>query len=62
MRRIRSQFVVRQGKPELYNLAQDIHEDHDLAARYPDQVRRMVAIIYREHRPSELFRVTLPEF
>lgn len=55
-------LVVRQGKPELYNLAQDIHEDHDLAARYPDQVRRMVAIIYREHRPSELFRVTLPVF
>ena len=54
-------LVVRQGKPELYNLAQDIHEDHDLAARYPDQVRRMVAIIYREHRPSELFRITLPE-
>lgn len=54
-------LVVKQGKPYLYNLATDIHEDHDVAAQHPDVVKQMVEIIHREHRPSELFKVTLPE-
>lgn len=54
-------LVVKQGKPHLYNLATDIHEDHDVAAQHPDVVKQMVEIIHREHRPSELFKVTLPE-
>lgn len=53
-------LVVKQGKPHLYDLATDIHEDHDVAAQHPDVVKQMVEIIHREHRPSELFKVTLP--
>ena len=54
-------LVVKQGKPHLYDLATDIHEDHDVATQHPDVVKQMVEIIHREHRPSELFKVTLPE-
>ena len=46
---------------DLYNLAADIHEDHDLAEQYPEKVNEMKAIIMREHTHSDLFRVTLPE-
>ena len=52
-------LVVKKGKPHLYDLATDIHEDHDIAAQHPDIVEQMVGIIHREHRPSELFKVTL---
>ncbi len=55
-------LVVVKGVPRLYDLAADLHEDHDIAAEQPDIVRRMMDIIRQEHRPSELFRVTLPEF
>lgn len=53
-------LIVKNGNPELYDLATDIHEDRDVAAGHPDVVARMVGIIYREHTPSELFKVTLP--
>ena len=29
------------GRDELYNLAQDIHEDHDLAAAEPERAKQM---------------------
>ena len=54
-------LVVIRGIPHLYNLAEDIHEDNDISDSHPDIVRNMVKIIYREHRPSELFKVTLPK-
>lgn len=54
-------LVVKRGTPYLYNLKEDLHEDHDVAILYPQQVRRMIEIIYREHTPSEHFKVTLPE-
>jgi arylsulfatase len=54
-------LVVKAGEPHLYNLADDPHEDHDLAARYPKMVRRLIDIIYREHTESPLFPVTLPK-
>lgn len=54
-------MVVVKGKPRLYNLAEDLHEDHDLAAEHPEIVRRMVEIIRREHRPSRFFKVKLPQ-
>lgn len=54
-------LVVKKGVPYLYNLKDDIHEDNDISKQYPDIVRRMVDIIYQEHRPSELFKVTLPQ-
>lgn len=55
-------MVVKKGIPHLYDLAGDIHEDHDVAASHPDVVKRMKAIIKQEHRDSGIFRVTLPAF
>lgn len=54
-------LVVIKGVPHLYDLSEDIHEDHDIAADHPETVREMTDIIYREHRPSDLFKVTLPQ-
>lgn len=53
-------LVVKRGTPHLYNLATDIHEDNDIAAEHPDIVENMIGIIHREHRDSDLFKVTLP--
>ena len=53
-------LIVVKGKPRLYNLAVDLHEDHDIAAEHPDIVRQMVDIIKQEHRDNPLFKVTLP--
>lgn len=54
-------MVVKKGQPHLYNLTNDIHEDHDVATLYPEIVSQMINIIKREHRHSDLFHVTLPE-
>ena len=54
-------LVVKGGKCSLYNLADDIHEDHDVAAQHPDVVDRLKQVIYREHTPNDLFPITLPE-
>ena len=53
-------LIVIRGVPHLYNLATDLHEDHNLAAEHPDIVQQLIDIIHREHRPSPLFPVTLP--
>lgn len=53
-------LIVKRGKPELYNLASDLHEDTDVAADNPEIVAAMVEIIMREHTPSPYFPVTLP--
>ena len=55
-------LIVKKGKPELYNLAEDIHEDHDVAAQHPDVVAAMKQIIKEQHTPSKHFKVTLPSF
>lgn len=54
-------MVVKKGVPHLYNLADDIHEDHDVAAQHPELVDQMKQVILREHRPNDLFPVTLPK-
>lgn len=54
-------LVVKKGVPHLYDLKDDLHEDNDIAGQHPEIVNRMVEIIYQEHRPSELFKVTLPK-
>lgn len=54
-------LLVKKGKSFLYDLATDIHEDHDVAKDNPDIVKRMQGIIRREHRESDSFRVTMPE-
>ena len=53
-------LVVKHGKPALYNLATDPHEDHDLADKHPDMVQKLVQKIYDDHTDSPLFPVTLP--
>jgi arylsulfatase A-like enzyme len=54
-------LVVKSGIPSLYNLAIDIHEDHDIASQHPDVLKKMVGIICKEHIDSPLFKVTLPK-
>ena len=53
-------MVSKGGVPHLYNLAEDIHEDNDLATEYPDIVRQMVEIAYSQHIESPYFKVTMP--
>lgn len=55
-------MVVKKGVPKLYNLATDIHEDHDVAAEHPEIVKQMKNIIKREHRHNDNFPITLPDF
>ena len=54
-------LYVEGGVPHLFNLSADIHEDNDLASQYPDKVKQLMDILWREHRDSPLFPVTLPE-
>lgn len=53
-------LVVKKGVPELYDLATDIHEDHNIAAQHPEQVESMLEIVRSQHVDSPLFRVTVP--
>lgn len=55
-------LIVKKGKPFLYNLSTDIHEDHDIASQHPDIVKQMKLIIKEQHIPNEYFTVTLPDF
>ncbi len=54
-------MVVKKGQPHLYNLATDLHEDHDVAAEHPDIVQQMKEVIAKQHIESPDFKVTLPE-
>jgi arylsulfatase A-like enzyme len=54
-------LVVKKGTPLLYNLATDIHEDHDIAAEHPDIVQKMIDIIHAQHTDNPNFHVTIPE-
>ncbi len=54
-------LVVKHGKPSLYDLANDPHEDYDLADQHPDLVRQLVEKVYEDHTESTLFPVTLPQ-
>ncbi len=40
---------------ELYDLATDIAEQHDVAAEHPDVIRRLADFASQAHRPSNLF-------
>lgn len=54
-------LIVKKGKPSLYNLNTDIHEDNDIALQHPDIVEKMKAIIFEQHTPNQHFFVTLPK-
>ena len=51
---------VNAGNCELYDLANDLHEDNNVAAKYPEVVKELKAILFKEHTDSPLFKVTLP--
>ena len=55
-------LVVKKGAPHLYDLSKDIHEDTDIAAQHPDIVKKMLEVIRQEHRPNDMFPITLPKF
>lgn len=54
-------LVVKAGQCRLYDLATDLHEDHDIAAKHPDIVKKMKDIILKEHTDSPIFKLTLPK-
>lgn len=54
-------LIVKSGRCELYNLAEDIHEDNNVSAEHPDKVEELKALIYADHIDNEFFKVTLPE-
>ena len=54
-------MISKRGVPHLYNLANDLHEDNDIAAEHPDIVRKMIEIAHSEHIESEHFKVTMPK-
>lgn len=53
-------MVVMSGKPHLYDLSSDLHEDNDVASLHPDIVEEMISVIRREHVENSMFKVTLP--
>lgn len=53
-------MVVVKGEPRLYNLAEDLHENNDVAVQHPDIVAKMKEIIAAQHVESPDFKVTLP--
>lgn len=53
-------MVVKKGKPALYDLSTDIHEDHDLSETYPGILSQLIAIAYQEHLATPLFPITMP--
>lgn len=53
-------LIIRKGKPSLYNLQADIHEDNDVASQHPEIVEKMRYIIFEQHTPNKYFSVTLP--
>ena len=60
VRRGNWKMVAKRGKPALYDLGTDLHEDHDLSARYPGILAQLVEIARAEHRNAPLFPVTMP--
>ena len=53
-------MVSKGGKPHLYDLSVDVHEDNDLASQHPDIVKQMVEIAHSQHTESPYFKVTMP--
>ena len=53
-------MVSKAGKPHLYDLSVDVHEDNDIAEQHPDIVKKMVEIAHSQHTESPYFKVTMP--
>jgi len=54
---IRQQLRKGPATTELYDLAGDPSESHDVAAEHPDVVKRLEALMAREHAPSDVFPI-----
>ena len=54
-------MVSKDGKPHLYDLSKDVHEDNDIASQHPDIVKKMVEIAHSQHTESPYFKVTMPQ-
>ena len=54
---------LKQGKTDLqlYNLATDVGEKEDVAAKHPEIAGKILGIMRREHAPSELFPLKAPD-
>ena len=52
---VRQQLQAGKAKTELYNLKADEAESKDVAAANPEVVKRLEALMAREHAPSTLF-------
>lgn len=55
-------LFVSAGTCYLYDLATDLHEDTNVAAKYPAVVNELKQIIKEQHINSTAFAVTLPSF
>jgi len=44
---------------ELYDMENDIREEHDVAEQYPEIVKQMETIMRKEHTPSTVERFKL---
>ena len=53
-------MVSKAGKPHLYDLSKDVHEDNDIAEQHPEIVKKMVEIAHSQHTESPYFKVTMP--
>ena len=56
------QNMLRKNNPdplkiELFNLAEDVGEQHDLAAEKPEIVKKARDLMSREHTPSQIFKM-----
>ena len=54
-------LIVKSGKSELYDLATDVHEDHNVADQHPEIVAELKEIVRKEHVDSPIFPIKLPE-
>ncbi|EJW97974.1 arylsulfatase [gut metagenome] len=54
-------LIIKKGIPSLYNLKDDIHEDHDIAQQHPEKVAEMISILLEQHTDNRHFHVTLPK-
>ena len=45
------------GKTELYDLSSDIGEERNIAAKHPDLVRKLEAVMDKEHVPADMWKV-----
>ena len=51
---------MHRGEMELYDLSNDVSEQHNLANRFPEIVQQAAAVMQRAHVPSPDWKVREP--